>query len=504
MGRDDGVGTGFIGRAAEVGLLETALAASRLVTIVGPAGVGKTRLAKEVAQLLGPVHPDGVRSVELAPLSDPALVESAVRSAVFGSSGTGGASDRPDPAVLVVLDNCEHLLAAVTAVVDSVLASTERLRVVTTSRHPLGSPHETVLPLDPLGLADATQLFVDQAKRHDLRFEAAGEDFAAIERMCTKLDGLPLSVELAAAHVRALGLDELERRLDDQLLLLRHPAPGTAPRSTLEEALRWGYGLLPVEQQDLLRRLAVFAGSFSVAAAETVCSGPSLPKEGVYPLLVGLVDASFVATYDQGRHRRFRLLEPIRQFGLRLGVEGRRADEPREAILRRQGRFWLVGSPSDPKRIESTKGLVYLARLVSSPYEEVTALDLVGGGVASGDLGPMLDAQAATAYRRRLAELDDDREHARRRGDAAAEDRAEAEREAIVRELAAATGILGRPRRAASSEVERARMSATKAVRAAIARIAAEDSATGAHLERSVRTGVSCVYAPVEECSWHL
>lgn len=500
----------FVGRSAEMEIIDRALLDHRLLTIVGPGGVGKTTLAIEAALALGARFAQGVRSVELAGLGDPSLVESSVLGALQDLDYWGveslAAVGVHDPDVLVLLDNCEHLGDSAGLAAAELLASASRLRIIATSRSPLGSPSEVVLPLDPLSNEEAVCVFLDRARHHDLRFQPDDAGTTAIERICRRLEGLPLAVELAAVHVRTLDLYELERRLDDQLRFLRRPGGRVHDRhTTLEATLRWGFDLLGPEQQRFLPRLAVFPGSFSAAAVERVCTDETLPADSVYPLLLELVESSFVTTFDHGAHRRFRLLEPIRQFatGLLREVDDLPALDP-DVVLRQDGRHWVVGSVAHPSRIEATKGLAYLARLVRSPHIEISALELVGAAVSSADLGPMLDRDAKRAYRQRLEALDDEIERARRRGDVGQEERLDAERDQIVRELAAATGLGGRPRAAGSSEAERARTSVTKAIRGAIARIAAEEPMLGDHLRRSVRTGTSCVYTPDENLHWHL
>jgi predicted ATPase/DNA-binding CsgD family transcriptional regulator len=339
--------TPFVGREAELAELARLMADPdrRLLTLVGPGGIGKTRLGIRLATELLPQHRDGVWLVEFAALSDPALVPQVVASAL-------GVSEQPERPLsetlvaslktrhlLLVLDNCEHLLDACGQLAHSLLAASPTLRIMATSREPLhvaGEVHWLVPPLslpDPERLSslenlvryEAVRLFVDRAKAVFPSFTLTGENAPAVAQICYRLDGLPLPIELAAARVKVLSVAQIAARLDDRFRLL---VAGSRTESTRQQTLRatldWSHDLLPEREQVLFRRLAVFAGDFSLEAAETVCTGRGLDQARVLELLSGLVDKSLVMVEQKGsQERRYRLLETVRQYGLeKLRISG--------------------------------------------------------------------------------------------------------------------------------------------------------------------------------------
>jgi predicted ATPase/class 3 adenylate cyclase len=297
----------LLGREREIAELVEMLENRRLVTITGPGGTGKTRLALQIAaEFVGAVS-DGVFWVALGPLTDPALVPTEIAQAIGAPDDLGGFLRGRE--LVLLLDNFEHLLDAAPAVAD-LLATAAGLRVLATSRAPLRISGEVVYPLDPLNTTDAVALFVERAR-------AVGRDLepdATVEAVCTRLDSLPLAIELAAARVRLLAPGALLARLERALPLLTDGSRDAPERQrTLRATIEWSYDLLDDETRRLLARLAVFAGSFPVEAAESVC-------EAMVSDLSALVDLSLLKPIGD---ERLLMLETIREYGLeRLAESG--------------------------------------------------------------------------------------------------------------------------------------------------------------------------------------
>jgi len=339
--------TPFVGREAEMAAVARRLADPdrRLVTLVGPGGIGKTRLGLQVAAGLLQDFPDGIWLVELATLPDPALLPQSIASAL----GLGDLPDRPlmdslkahlEPRrLLLVLDNCEHLRDACTLIVTALLAACPLLRILATSREPLHIAGEVTWTVPPLSLPDpdhlpplenlanyeAIQLFVDRAQRAFPGFTFTSHNAPAVAQVCCRLDGLPLAIELAAARVKMLSVAQIVERLDNLFRLLTDGSP-TAParQQTLKASLDWSYDLLSPPEQMLFRRLAIFADRFDLAAAEAVCSGDGLDGVEILDLLSQLSDKSLLLVErHEGQGRRYRLLETVRQYALdRLRTSG--------------------------------------------------------------------------------------------------------------------------------------------------------------------------------------
>jgi predicted ATPase/DNA-binding SARP family transcriptional activator len=326
--------TSFVGREADLADVGRLVDAGHLVTLVGSAGCGKTRLAIEVARRRLEASPDRVGLVELAGLTDPRLVPRAVASTLGLHVGPGIA---PVDAVaatlcrrrlLLILDNCEHVLDAAASLVARLLESCPDVRVLATSQEPLGIAGEQVYPIAPLSTpvgevsveslleAPATRLFVDRASAAMPGFDVGPSDAATIARICARLDGIPLAIELAATRVRLLDLAELERRLDDRFSLLTNgDRAGPARHRTLEATIDWSHGLLSGPEQALFARLAVFAGGFTLEAAEAVCPSDDAERATVLGTLGRLVDRSLVNRSDGPSGAvRFGLLETIRAY----------------------------------------------------------------------------------------------------------------------------------------------------------------------------------------------
>ena len=324
--------TSFVGREDQIDDLRLLLASSRLVTLTGPGGVGKSRLAVRVAVSRLDDHPDGVWLVELAGLADPALVPQQVLS-VLGlpeappSTPTDAlARHLADRSILLVMDNCEHLVDACAARADAVLRTSSPVTILATSREPLGVPGEPTWPvpplpppvpgdevdLDALFRNDAARLFVDRAHvaAPDLDVRAEAADIA---RICNRLEGIPLAIELAAARTKVLSPAQIASRLDDHLgLLVGGPRMAPGRHQTLRAAIDWSFEALSAAQRAVFARLSVFAGGWGLDAAQAVCDDAN-PDE-VLDSLVALVDKSLVSVDRRGQRSRYRMLETLRQY----------------------------------------------------------------------------------------------------------------------------------------------------------------------------------------------
>ena len=324
----------LIGRDHERESLQELLAVTRLVTLVGPGGVGKTRLAEQAIHDVGDGFSDGAATCQLAAIRDPGAVVTAAIDAL-GAKHRGGqpAEDTLLAALstrelLLVIDNCEHLLTTVSRLVEAILAACPHTTVLATSREPLRLPDEHVWKLAPLAVpsehatvsevagSPAGALFVARARRAEPSFELTEDNAPAVGQLCRHLDGIPLAIELAAARLRAIGVDDLLGRLDQRFELLTGGPRGDEGRHrTLEAVVRWSYDALDEQEARLFDRLSVFAGIFELDAAERTCVGASIQQAQIAGILAELVDKSMVvARHDEDR-TRYRLLDTLRQFG---------------------------------------------------------------------------------------------------------------------------------------------------------------------------------------------
>lgn len=324
----------FFGRVHEVRNAKRLFSRTRLVTLTGVGGVGKTRIAIQLGRELRSSFPDGVCFVPLADLRDPALLGQTI-AAALGMRDT--ARQGPDEALtrylstqhkLLVLDNCEHLLAAAAQLCAKLLASCRELSILATSREPIGVDGENtsvVLPLavpDPsvslAGLTqyDAVTMFVDRATAAVPSFKLTSANYRAVAALCHTLEGLPLALELAAVRLRALPVEELVARISDRHDLLEGSRGAPERQRDLRALMSWSYDLCTPEEQRLWMRLAVFSGGIELAAAEDICSDERLPRGAVLRPLTSLVEKSILMREDHGGRARYRLLEIVRQFGL--------------------------------------------------------------------------------------------------------------------------------------------------------------------------------------------
>jgi predicted ATPase len=323
--------TSFVGRDAELTQLRELLAQNRVVTLTGAGGVGKTRLAIQAAAAMAGEFGDGVWYVDLAPITDPELVPIAAARAL-------GLPDQPgrstmdtltrfigDRQVLVVMDNCEHLLDACAALIVALVGACAGLTLLATSREAIGVAGEVSWRVPSLSLADeAIELFTDRARHARPDFTLTDDNAATVGEICRRLDGVPLAIELAAARVRALSLAEILDSLHDRFRLLTGGARTAVRRQqTLRASVDWSHALLTEPEQVLLRRLAVFLGGFDLDAAQAVAGGGELARYQVLDQLALLVDKSLVVADDSGGRTRYRLLETVRQYALeKLGESG--------------------------------------------------------------------------------------------------------------------------------------------------------------------------------------
>ena len=375
--------TSFVGRERETLEVKQLLAMTRLLTLTGAAGCGKTRLALKVARDLAGANPDGAWLVELAPLSEPELVPQAVAQAL----NVREQPNRPlletledalgARKMLLVVDNCEHLIEAVVHLVDSLLGTCPGLRVLATSRETLNAAGEVNWMVSSLTMPDSrhpptaeelvgyesVRLFEERARQHDPSFVLSLQNAQAVAQICRWLDGIPLAIELAAARVRVLSAEQIAERLDDSLTLLTAGGRSAVRRHrTLRGTLEWSHELLSESEQKLFGRLSVFAGGWTIEAAEAVGAGEGIDEGDVLDLLSWLVDKSLVVA-DAGAKResalRYRMLEPIRQYASERLEERGEAD----ALRSRHAASVLALAERAEPELRGPRQVVWLKRL---------------------------------------------------------------------------------------------------------------------------------------------
>jgi predicted ATPase/DNA-binding SARP family transcriptional activator len=372
--------TSFIGREREIEEVKRLLSTTRLLTLAGAGGIGKTRLAIQAARELVRSYPDGVWWVELAPLTDGELVPPAVAQVLdirepASRSWTAAVKDFLDhKQTLIVMDNCEHVLTACTRLVDDLLSHCAGLRILATSREALGITGETTLQvpalsfprlahlsqLQNLNAFESIQLFVERAAAFRQDLALTQENAFAVMQICQRLDGIPLALELAAARVKILSLEEIASRLDHRLSLLTQGGRTALPRhQTLRATIDWSYELLSEPERMLLRRLSVFAGSFTLEAAEAVAAAEDLPQAQVMDLLESLLNKSLVMIHGQPEQTRYRMLEIIHEYAReKLSEAGEEAD-----LRARHLDFFVAFAERAQRGIYSTEQAVWFKRL---------------------------------------------------------------------------------------------------------------------------------------------
>ena len=324
--------TTFVGRAEELAMVSTLLDDARCVTLTGAGGSGKTRLAMQAAARRLERHPGGAWIADLAPAEDGDALLGAVCDAI-GIPPSIDAVERiarqlGGPPTLLILDNCEHLIDPAAQLADSLLRTCPALTVLATSREPLGIAGEVTFRVPSLGSDDAAALFLERGRRADPTFSLEGIDGDAVTDICTRLEGMPLAIELAAARLRTLTTTQIRAGLNDRFRLLIGGARTAVPRhQTLQASVDWSYALLLDVEREVLNRLSVFAGSWSLRAAEAVCSGDGIEPHHVLDVLTQLVDKSLVAQDRAGD--RFVLTETVRQYAATQLADSGRADAVR-------------------------------------------------------------------------------------------------------------------------------------------------------------------------------
>ena len=403
--------TTFVGRDDDLLEAKRALMSARLVTLTGPGGVGKTRLAVELAARLIADFEDGVWLVELGDLSDGAFVPQAIADTV-------GVREQPGRELLaeltdylahrellLILDNCEHLVADAARATNAILRRCPEVRIVATSREGLGVPGEAIFAVPSLAVPaaasrranreslaryDAVRLFAERAAAIQPSFELSAANAEAVVRICRCLDGVPLALELAAARVRALSVEQIATRLDSSFRLLTGGSRVAVSRhQTLQAAMDWSYELLSDEERAVLRRLAVFAGDFELEAAEAVCHGETVAQDEVLDLLVRLVDKSLLVADVGGSEVAYRLLGTIRQYARERLEE---AGEAEEAGQRHRDWYLRLVEQAKFEFLQGPESSAWLERLEREHENLRVALEFSAQEAGGGDAGLRLAA----------------------------------------------------------------------------------------------------------------
>jgi predicted ATPase/DNA-binding SARP family transcriptional activator len=406
--------TTFVGKDADVAAVRELIASHRLTTLIGPGGSGKTRLATETARTLLGDLPDGVWLVELAAIgadgdvAQSALAALGLRDTLLGDAPNAEPADRFIAAIreretLLILDNCEHVIEAAAAFAHRVLGECQRLRIVATSREPLGITGEALWPVVPLALPDtgaspgeledspAVRLLVDRAGavRRDLAADV--RTLATMARVCRALDGMPLAIELAAARLRTMSIDQLAIRLDDRFRLLTGGSRTALPRHrTLRAVVDWSWELLSDAERMVLRRLAVFSGGASMEAAERVCAGDAVEQWQVLDLLTALTEKSLLVN-DAGGAPRYRMSGTIKEYAGNRLAEAGESDLARRAHL---ACFTELAEAADP-HLRRAEQLAWLATL-EAEHDNIGAA--MRGALAAGDAQPAMRLGAGAGW----------------------------------------------------------------------------------------------------------
>ena len=405
--------TSFIGREAQVAEVKALLGRTRLLTLTGAGGSGKTRLSLQVAADLLDGEGDGVWLVELAALADPALVPQAVAQVLGIKEQAGKTAQRTlmetlmetlverlrDKRLLLILDNCEHLVAACAFLAADLLRSCPDVHILASSREPLNVAGEQTYRVSSLSLPDpkrvqtaeglsqyeAVRLFIERAQAVQPAFTVTDANAPAVAQVCFRLDGIPLAIELAAARVRSLSVEQINTRLDQRFRLLTGGSRVALPRQqTLRALIDWSYDLLTEAEKVLLCRLSVFAGGWTLKAAETVCAGEAVEDFEVLDLLTALVDKSLVTAESVGEDIRYRLMETVRQYAKECLRGKGEAERMRDTHL-----SWCItlAEEAEPQLRGPEQG-AWLARL-ETEHDNMRAALAWGGEAAAGPDGAM-------------------------------------------------------------------------------------------------------------------
>ncbi len=406
--------TSFVGKEADVVVVRELVAEHRLTTLIGPGGSGKTRLATETARTLLGDMPDGVWLVELAAIgadgdvAQSTLAGLGMRDALLGEAPNADLTDRLIAAIrereaLLILDNCEHVIESAAAFAHRVLGECRRLRILATSREPLGITGEALWLVEPLALPEgdassseiesspAVRLLLDRAAAVRKDFAVDARTLSTMVRVCRALDGMPLAIELAAARLRTMSLDQLAHRLDDRFRLLTGGSRTALPRHrTLRAVVDWSWELLTDAERTVLRRLSVFSGGASLEAAERVCAGDGVEKEEVLELLTSLAEKSLLVAEGNGAPR-YRMLGTIKEYA------GHRLAEAGESDLARQAHldyFTELTETAEPhlRRAEQLKWLATLE------IEHDNIGSAMRGALAAGEAHAAMRLAAAAGW----------------------------------------------------------------------------------------------------------
>jgi predicted ATPase/DNA-binding winged helix-turn-helix (wHTH) protein len=394
--------TAFVGRERELAEIKQRLPATRMLTLTGTGGIGKTRLALQAAAEVRDAYRDGVWFVDLAPLRDAALVPSALAQVLQLKEMAGQplltvlCNHLRTKQMLLILDNCEHLLDACAQLTEALLRETVQVTLIATSREPLRLNGERVHPLsalplpDPKGDArsiarsDAVQLFVERARQQRPRFDLQDERARAVALICVRLDGIPLALELAAARVAVLPVEEIVRLLDKRFRLLTSGGRELPRHQTLRAMIDWSYELLDRAEKVLFARLSVFAGGWTLEAAREVCSSESIAKDDVVYLLIRLIEQSLVVADEDGD--RYRMLETVREYAQEKREEPAIGDGSREQWRDRHLAYFLALAEEAAPRLNGAQQRNWLERLEREHDNLRWALTwaAVGGDAVSG------------------------------------------------------------------------------------------------------------------------
>ena len=413
--------TSFVGREKELADVKRLLSDTHMLTLIGPGGTGKTRLSIRSARDVMNEYPEGVWLIDLAPVLDPDLVPRTTAITI-------GLRDEPQRPVidmlcdylstkkmLIILDNCEHLVDACANMAEQILRTAVDVRILASSREALGVAGEVTYRVPSLALPDkdhlpsletlnqyeAVKLFIDRATSAQPTFAVTNENAPSLAQVCHRLDGIPLAIELAAAKVRVLSLDQIAKRLDDRFRLLTGGRRTALERhQTLRAAVDWSYNLLPTEEQSFFRRLSVFVGGWTLEAAESVCADESSPGavggEDVLNLLEQLINKSLVITEEEHRESRYRMLETMRQYASEKLVESGESDTFHDRHL---NYFVELAETAEP-HLRRAEQLEWLSLLDAEIENLRTALDWsvdipssIPGLRLAGALGPFWEVR---------------------------------------------------------------------------------------------------------------
>ncbi|MEV4810741.1 BTAD domain-containing putative transcriptional regulator [Micromonospora avicenniae] len=405
--------TSFVGRDADVAALRELVAEHRLTTLIGPGGSGKTRLATETARTLIGDLPDGVWLVELAAigadgdLAQATLTGLGLRDALLGAGPSADLADGLIAAIrereaLLILDNCEHVIEAAARFADRVLGECRRLRILATSREPLGITGEALWLVEPLavptdaGLAEmasspAVRLLRDRAGAVRRNLGDDEHTLSTMVRVCRALDGMPLAIELAAARLRTMTIEQLANRLDDRFRLLTSGSRTALPRhKTLRAVVDWSWELLTDAERVVLRRLSVFSGGASLEAAERVCAGDIVEQDQVLELVTSLAEKSLLVTEGDGAPR-YRMLGTIKEYATDRLAEAGESDVARQAHL---AYFTELAETAEP-HLRRAEQLVWLATLAAE-HDNISAA--LRGAITAGHAQAAMRLAAATGW----------------------------------------------------------------------------------------------------------